>query len=92
MGQNLSYNLYSKIFFCFWIFLSRSNKTGNTGQLWRMQSSSSGSIKRTRSIFLSGGAKMFDPPFYDIIFFLIPLFSQLFLLDPPPVSTSPPVS
>ena len=26
---------------------------------------------------------MFDPPFYDIIFFLIPLFSQLFLLDPP---------
>ena len=32
---------------------------------------------------------MFDPPFYDIIFFLIPLFSQLFLLDPP-VSTSRP--
>ena len=35
MGQNLSYNLYSEIFFCFWIFLSRSNKTGNPGQLWR---------------------------------------------------------
>ena len=26
---------------------------------------------------------MFDPPFYGIILFLIPLFSQLFLLDPP---------
>ena len=25
---------------------------------------------------------MFDPPFYDIIFFLIPLFSELYLLDP----------
>ena len=36
MGQDLSYNLYSEIFFfCFGRFLSRSNKTGNPGQLWR---------------------------------------------------------
>ena len=33
---------------------------------------------------------MFDPPFYEIIFFLIPLFSQLFLLDPPPFPPAPP--
>ena len=49
-----------------------------------MQSSFSGSIKRTRSIFFEAvEQKCLIPPFYDIIFFLIPLFSQLFLLNPP---------
>ena len=33
MGQDLSYNLYSEILFL--KVLSRSNKTGNPGQLWR---------------------------------------------------------
>ena len=57
-----------------------------------MQSSSSGSIKRTHSIFFEAvEQKCLVPPFYDIIFSWSPLFSQLFLLDPP-VSTSPPVS
>ena len=32
---------------------------------------------------------MFDPPFYDIIFSWSPLFSQLFLLDPPPFPPAP---
>ena len=36
-----------------------------------------------RFFFEAVEQKLFDPPFYDIIFFLIPLFSQLFLLDPP---------
>ena len=33
---------------------------------------------------------MFDPPFYDNYFFLIPPFSQLFLLDPPRFHQPPP--
>ena len=33
--KDLSYNLYSEIFFWFLKVLSRSNKTGNPGQLWR---------------------------------------------------------
>ena len=32
--KDLSYNLYSEIFLVFEV-LSRSNKTGNPGQLWR---------------------------------------------------------
>ena len=35
MGQELSYDLYFEIFICFRRFLSRSNKTGYPGQLWR---------------------------------------------------------
>ena len=33
MRQDLSHNLYFKIFLCFWRSFSRSNKTGNPGQL-----------------------------------------------------------
>ena len=62
-----------KTFLCFWRFLSRSNKTGNFGQLWEMQSSSSGSIKHTRSIFFqSVGQNVW-----------FPLLWQLLFLDPP---------
>ena len=89
--KDLSYNLYSEIFFGFWRFLSRSNKTGNPGQLWR-------NTKQFQwqhhtypfNFFLSGGAKLFDPPFYDNYFFLDPPFQSIILTRSPPVSTSPP--
>ena len=47
MGQDLSYNLYSEIFF-FVFEVTRQVTLVNSGE---MQSSSSGIIKRTHSIF-----------------------------------------
>ena len=52
MGQDLSYNLYSEIFFL--VEVTRQVTLVNSGE---MQSSSSGSIKRTRSIFFKGWSK-----------------------------------
>ena len=73
MGQDLSHNLYFEIFFVFEGFrveVTRQVTLVNSGE---MQSSSSDSIKCTRSIFIDArDKKCLIPPSMTIIF-----------LDPP---------
>ena len=82
--KDLSYNLYFEIFFGFWRFLSRSNMTGNPGQLWRntKQFQWQHHTYKFDFFFWSGGAKLFDSPFYDY-FFLIPSFQSIIFTRSP---------
>ena len=89
--KDLSYNLYSEIFLGFWRFLSRSNKTGNPGQLWRNTKQFQWQHHTYRSIFFEAVEQNCLIPPSMIIIFLDPLFSQLFSLDPPFPPAPPPV-
>ena len=88
--NDFSYNLYSEISLGFWRFSSRSNKTGNPGQLWRNTKQFQWQHHTYRfNFFLSGGAKLFDPPSMTIIF-LDPPFLVNYFHSIPPFPPAPP--